>query len=105
MSGNLKRELIWLGVALFAALVALPLLVYATGMLTLGPYSGGGAGRFLADYLRSLVRLEWQAIALAVAPMAAILGWRLVRALRAPPPGDGYVDGGAHPSVRREPTL
>ena len=62
----------------------MPLLVYATGKLTLGPYSRGGAGRFLADFLRSLARLEWQALALALAPLALVLAWRVIRALRAP---------------------
>ena len=72
MPKSVKRELIWLGVALFAGLVVFPLLVYATGMLTLGPYSRGGAGRFLVDFLRSLVRLEWQALTLAAPPIALI---------------------------------
>jgi hypothetical protein len=104
MSTSVKRELIWLGVALFAALVAFPLLVYATGMLTLGAYSRGGAGRFLVDFLHSLGRLEWQALALAVAPLTLIVGWRVIRALRS---RDEYV--AARPardaSERREPTL
>ena len=104
MSTSVKRELIWLGIALLAGLVLFPLLVYATGMLTLGPYSRGGAGRFLGDFLRSLGQLEWQAVAIAVAPPALILGWRLVRGLRS---GEEYV--AAEPSrganERREPTL
>lgn len=108
MPKSVKRELIWLGVALFAGLVVFPLLVYGTGMLTLGPYSRGGAGHFLVDFLRSLIRLEWQALTLAAAPFALILGWRVIRALRAPPSsGDEYVDPqvARHASVRREPTL
>lgn len=108
MSNGSKRELIWLGVAVFAGLVVTPLLVYATGMLTLGPYSRGGAGRFLADFLRSLARLEWQAIVLAAPPIALVLAWRVIRAVRAPRPDDDeYVDAPAarDVSVRREPTL
>lgn len=107
MPKSVKRELIWLGVALLAGLVVFPLLVYGTGMLTLGPYSRGGAGHFLVDFLRSLVRLEWQALTLAAPPIALILAWRVIRALRAPSSGDEYVDPevarGA--AVRREPTL
>jgi hypothetical protein len=104
MRTSVKRELIWLGVALLAGLVLFPLLVYATGMLTLGPYSRGGAGAFLADFLRSLRRLEWQALAVGVAPPALILGWRVVRALRT---GEEYVAAGSAraASERREPTL
>lgn len=108
MSNGSKRELIWLGVAVFAGLVVMPLLVYATGMLTLGPYSRGGAGRFLADFLRSLAGLEWQAIVLAAPPIALVLAWRVIRAVRAPRPDDDeYVDAPAarDVSVRREPTL
>jgi hypothetical protein len=107
MSDGTKRELIWVGVAVLAGLVVMPLLVYATGMLTLGPYSRGGAGRFLADFLRSLAGLEWQAIVLAAPPIALVLAWRAIRAVRAPRPGDEYVDAGAarEASVRREPTL
>lgn len=104
MPTSVKRELIWLGIALLSGLVLFPLLVYATGMLTLGPYSRGGAGPFLADFLRSLGRLEWQALALAVAPPALILGWRAVRALRS---GEEYVaaEAARDPTERREPTL
>ena len=107
MSKGSKRELIWLGVAVFAGLVVMPLIVYATGMLTLGPYSRGGAGRFLADFLRSLAGLQWQAIVLAAPPIALVLAWRVIRAVRAPRPGDEYVDARAarDAPVRREPTL
>jgi hypothetical protein len=107
MSNGSKRELIWLGVAVFAGLVMMPLLVYATGTLTLGPCSRGGAGRFLADFLRSLAGLQWQALVLAAAPITLVLAWRVIRAVRARRPGDEYVDARAarDASVRREPTL
>jgi hypothetical protein len=76
-------------------------------MLTLGPYSRGGAGRFLADFLRSLARMEWQALTLALAPVALVLAWRIIRALRPPRPDGGYVDADSarETPVRREPTL
>jgi hypothetical protein len=104
MNTRAKRELIWVLVGFAAGLVGMPLLVYATGRLTLGPYSHGGAARFFGDFLRSLARLEWQALALAVAPIALTLGWRIVRALRAPLEVD---DTAAQrtAAVRREPTL
>jgi hypothetical protein len=101
MSTRVKRELIWMLVALAAGLLGMPLLVYATGRLTLGPYSGGGAAQFVGDFLRSLARMEWQALALALAPIALVLSWRIVCALRAPPAA--RAESGR--PVRREPTL
>lgn len=101
MSPRVKRELIWMLVALAAGFLGMPLLVYATGRLTLGPYSRGGAAQFVGDFLHSLARMEWQALALAVAPIALLLAWRIVCALRAPP-ATGVERG---PPVRREPTL
>ena len=107
MPTTLKRELIWLLAAMLGGIVVLPLLVYATGALTLGPYSRGGAGSFLGDFLHSVVRGEWQALAIAIAPILVILAWRVVRAVRAAPTDDAYeppVSGRAAPE-RREPTL
>ena len=104
MPTSVRRELIWLGIALLGALIVFPLLVYATGLLTLGPYSRGGAGSFLADFLRSLARLEWQAVVLAVTPLAVTIAWRVIRALRS---GEQYV-AAREPDdsvERREPTL
>jgi hypothetical protein len=103
MSPRVKRELLWVLVAFAAGLIGMPLAVYTTGRWTLGPYSQGGATRFLGDFLQSVARLEWQALALAVAPVALTLGWRIVRALRAPPEDDAEARRGA--AVRREPTL
>ncbi len=70
----------------------MPLAVYATGALTLGPYSRGGAWRFLGDFLRSLVRLEWQALTLALVPIVLILAWRVIRAIRGPRADDADED-------------
>ena len=107
MSKRLKRELIWFGAALLSGVVLMPLAVYATGTLTLGPYSRGSVWMFLGDFLRSLVRLEWQALTLALAPIALILAWRVVRAIRDPHIGDAYEDAAParEASARREPTL
>jgi hypothetical protein len=103
MTTRAKRELIWVLVALAAGLVGMPLLVYGTGLWTLGPYSRGGAARFLGDFLQGVARLEWQALALALPPIALVLAWRIVRALRAPPETDADAERAA--PVRREPTL
>jgi hypothetical protein len=111
MPAGLKREAIWLSAAAVLGLIVLPLLVYWTGTATLGPYSRGGAGRFLADFLRSVARLEWQALTLALAPLALIVasrvGWWVRRHIA------GSVDDAptdrrsrdAAPVPRREPTL
>lgn len=98
-----KRELTWLTAGLLAGVVVMPLLVYGTGKLTLGPYSRGGAGRFLADYLRSLAHLEWQALALALAPVGLVVLVRAIRLLRVT--RQRADTGPAAAPVRREPTL
>jgi len=104
---TLKRELIWLLAAVLGGIVVLPLLVYATGTVTLGPYSRGGAGRFLSDFLHGLARGEWQAVALALAPILLTLAWRIARALRAAPVDETYEAPATRraASERREPTL
>lgn len=51
---RLRRELWLLGAGLVVGLILMPALVYVVGMLTLGPYAGGGAGSFLADHYRGL---------------------------------------------------
>jgi hypothetical protein len=111
VSSGVKREAIWFAGAALLGLVVLPLLVYWTGTETLGPYSQGGAGRFLSDFLRSLTRLEWQALTLALAPLVLIVASRVAWAIR------GHIrreavdasteerDGYAPPASRREPTL
>lgn len=103
MTTPLKRELTWLSAGVLGGLVVMPLLVYATGKLTLGPYSRGGAWRFLADYLRSLAHLEWQALALALAPVGLVVLGRTVRLLRGARQDEDAVADAA--PVRREPTL
>jgi len=111
MPPSLKRDSIWLLAAAIFGLLLLPLLVYYTGTATLGPYSGGGAGRFLVDFFRDLARLEWQALTLATVPLVLMFLWRLLRKLRqrvadAPDyePADGRRRDTA-PGTRREPTL
>lgn len=51
---RLRRELWLLGAGLVVGLILMPLLVYTAGVLTLGPYGGGGPGSFLADQYRGL---------------------------------------------------
>jgi hypothetical protein len=78
MRMSLKRDSTWLIVALVFGAVALPLLVYYTGVLTLGPYSQGGPASFYADFLAGLARLRWSAWALLLGPAALVLLWRLL---------------------------
>ena len=51
---RLRREVWLLGAGLVVGFVLMPLSVYVVGVLTLGPYSGGGAGSFLADQYSGL---------------------------------------------------
>src|SRR5688500_2675304 len=50
-----KRELIYLGCALFAGFIVLPISIYIVGTLTLGPYAGGKSmGAFFAEFFSHL---------------------------------------------------
>jgi hypothetical protein len=64
-----NRDGPWLVAALLFGALALPLLVYFTGITVLGPYAHGGAGADLA-------RLRWFSWALALGPLAAVAIWR-----------------------------
>jgi hypothetical protein len=75
---NLRRDLSWLLAALLFGLFVLPFLVHATGLRVLGPYAGGTAGAFLADYFSSLAALRWHAWTLALGPALLVLCWRLI---------------------------
>lgn len=75
---KLRRDSIWLVVALLFGAIALPFLVYSTGVVTLGPYSHGGPFGFYADFLAGLARLRWSAWMLLLGPAALVLLWRLL---------------------------
>jgi hypothetical protein len=75
---KLRRDTYWLLAALLFSLLVLPFLVHATGLRVLGPYAGGTAGAFLADYFASLAMLRWHAWTLALGPPLLVLCWRLV---------------------------
>ena len=70
----------WLVAALLFGAAVLPLLVYATGAKTLGPYSGGGPGAFYLDFVADLARLRPAAWTLLAGPAALVLVWRLLAA-------------------------
>ena len=72
------RHSAWLLVALVFGAVALPFLVYYTGVATLGPYSQGGPLAFYGDFLASLARLQWSAWTLLLGPVACVLLWRVL---------------------------
>jgi hypothetical protein len=74
---KLRRDTLWLLAALFFGLFVLPFLVHATGLRVLGPYAGGTAGAFLADYFSSLATLRWHAWTLALGPPLLVICWRL----------------------------
>lgn len=76
---RLRRELHFVGGALAVGLVALPLLIYLVGTLTLGAYESGGFGSFLADFFLGLFRGWLPAWGVALGPMALVLFVRAVR--------------------------
>lgn len=77
---NLKRHGNWLLAALFFGAAVLPFLVYYTGVLTIGPYSRGGAGAFFADFWGDVLRLRGAAWLLLLGPAILVLLWRLLAA-------------------------
>ena len=94
------RHARWLLAALLFGALVLPMLVYFTGALTLGPYARGGSLQFLADFYADLARLRAASWVLLLGPVALIAVWRLARELlahRVPSP----VRGGSTSTVRR----
>jgi hypothetical protein len=81
MSTVVRREAVWLGVAVAIGLLVLPPVVYATGVRTLGAYAHGGLGAFLGDYYAALFSLKAAAWIIAAGPIVAVLVWRLLMRL------------------------
>jgi hypothetical protein len=73
-----RRELLWFGVVGGFGLFVLPLLIYAAGSRTLGPYEGGGLLTFLGVLYGDFVRLHPAAWALMLGPYALFMGLRLI---------------------------
>jgi hypothetical protein len=84
---HLKRHFAWLAAALAFAAGLLPLLVYHTGLRTLGPYAGGGTGQFFADFYADLAGLRPGAWLLLLGPAAMVLVWRVLVAYAWPRSG------------------
>jgi hypothetical protein len=81
MSSVVRREAVWLGVAVAVGLLVVPPVVYATGVKTLGAYAHGGLGAFLGDYYAALFKLQPAAWILAGGPIVALLVWRFLTRL------------------------
>jgi hypothetical protein len=77
---NFKRDRNWLLAALAFGAVVLPFLVYYTGVVTIGPYAGGGAASFYANFWGDLLRLRGAAWLLLCGPAILVLLWRLLAA-------------------------
>jgi hypothetical protein len=75
---RLIRELVIGGSALLVGLVLAPLLIFAMGHATLGPYAHGGAARLLADYFASLSHGAPVFWAVALGPYVMTLLVRLI---------------------------
>ena len=78
----LKRDAAWLLIALLFGVLVLPLLVYFTGTMLLGPYAKGGPGAFFASYLVDLASLRWFAWSLALGPLVIATLWRAAAKVR-----------------------
>ena len=70
-----RHHLRWVIAALLFGALALPYLVYATGLRVLGPYEGGVAS-FYANYLADLAALRPAAWTLALGPALLTATWR-----------------------------
>ena len=76
-----SRDKFWLPAALLFGVLALPFLVYLTGVYVLGRYAAGGAAAFIGDYLLGLVTLQWYSWALALGPLLIVACWRMLMRL------------------------
>ncbi len=81
-----RRHWPWLVAAAAFAAFVLPVLVYFTGLATLGPYSRGGLGAFVSDYARDLGRLRPAAWVLLSGPVVLVGAWRVLVTLVWPRP-------------------
>lgn len=75
---RIQRDSAWLLAALLFAAAALPLLVYYTGLYTLGPYAHGGPLQFFRDYYADLARLRPAPWVLLLGPVTLVLLWRVI---------------------------
>ena len=72
-----RHHLRWVIAALGFGVLALPALVYATGVRVLGPYAGSVA-TFYGHFLGDLAGLRPAAWTLALGPAALVAAWRVV---------------------------
>lgn len=74
-----RFELVLASILLAFGLFVLPALIYAVGILLLGPYGeGAGMGRFYGDFFSDLIEPSGRAWALALGPLVLILVLRLI---------------------------
>jgi len=77
-----NRDVKWLLAAFLFGLLALPPLVYFTGITVFGPYVNGGLGAFVSDFFADMARLRWFSWALVLGPLAIVTVWRTVSKIR-----------------------
>jgi len=88
----LRRELIWIGVALVLGFVVMPPLIWLVGTHVLGPYTPGGIGALWGQFFRGLASGSFAFWYVAIGPYFLLLLLRaLIRLFRArgepePPP-------------------
>ncbi len=83
-----RRDVLWLLGALAFGVAVLPWAVYYAGLIALGPYANGGAGRFFVDYMADLLHGRWVSWVLALGPLALTVVWRTLAPAGAGPAGD-----------------
>jgi hypothetical protein len=107
---SFRGHVAWIVAVGVLSAAVLPVLVFHTGVATLGPYAGGGLRDFLANYVADLARLRADAWTLLLGPVVLVAAWRLVVATAWPrraadrssnPPAERP----APPAARRDPTI
>lgn len=76
---RLRRELYIGGGSLAVGFLALPLMIYLAGSLTLGQYQTGDLGSFLADFFGGLFRGWLPVWGVVLGPYTLVLFLRLCR--------------------------
>lgn len=82
-----RPHLAWIVAALAFSALALPFLVYFTGVATLGDYTGGGPLEFVGDFYADLGRLRPGAWLLLLGPATLVAVWRVLVAYAWPRSG------------------
>jgi hypothetical protein len=73
-----RHHIWWIIAALVFGAAVLPLLVYTTGVRTLGPYSGASPAAFYAAFFVDVAHLRPAAMTLLLGPATLVIVWRML---------------------------